>query len=160
MQELERHVRETSEYAPDGSREQWLHHGSSAALEPFAADSEAFSTVTCVPRPHGPDAGETSIETEIAQHPDQYRFAILMDAHGRRSINRLFDATETTGQAVAPTFLLYLVLDEGACSDEAFCQACAEMLRGEGWTGYQAIQAAWDAIPIDCSNYLDDDVLP
>lgn len=84
-----------------------------------------------------------------------------MDKHGRRSINRVFnEAEETTGKAVAPTFLLYLLLDTGECTEEEFCQACGEMLRGEGWTGYQAIQAAWEAIPVDCSQYLTNDLLP
>jgi hypothetical protein len=83
-----------------------------------------------------------------------------MDKYGRRSINRVFDdAEETTGKAVAPTFLLYLLLDADKCTVEEFCQACGEILRGEGWTGYQAIQAAWEAIPVDCSEYLSDRLL-
>jgi hypothetical protein len=160
-QELERHTRERSEYAPDGTRERWIHEGSKNALEAFDdGQNGSFTVVTCVPRPHGEDAGEKSIQTEIEQHIDVYRFAILMDKHGRRSINRVFDdADETTGTAVAPTFLLYLLLEAGECTVEEFCQACGEMLRGEGWTGYQAIQAAWDAIPVDCSQHLSDDLI-
>ncbi|WP_248909992.1 hypothetical protein [Halocatena marina] len=160
--ELNRHSRERSEYAPQGTRERWLHEGSKSALEPFDDDENgSFTTVPCVPRPHGKDAGETSVLTEVEQNIELYRFAILMDKHGRRSINKVFDdAGETSGKAVAPTFLLYLLLDAGACTVEEFCQASAEMLRGEGWTGYQAIQAAWDAIPVDCSQYLPDDLLP
>ena len=161
-QELKRHVRENSEYAPEGTREQWIYHGSKKAIEPFANDeNESFAVVTCVPRPHGEDAGEKSLRTEIEQNTDLYRFAILMDKHGRRSINRVFDdADETTGKAVAPTFLLYLLLDADKCTVEEFCQACGEMLRGEGWTAYQAIHAAWEAIPVDCSQYLSDQLLP
>lgn len=160
-QELERHIRDRSEHAPDGTRERWIHEGSKKALEPFDdTRSASFTVVTCVPRPHGEDAGEKSIQMEIEQHIDVYRFAILMDKHGRRSINRVFDdADETTGKAVAPTFLLYLLLNAGECTVEEFCQACGEMLRGEGWTGYQTIQAAWDAIPVDCSQYLSDDLI-
>jgi hypothetical protein len=160
--ELKRHVRETSEYAPEGTRERWLHEGSKIARAPFDDDeNESFTAVPCVPRPHGEDAGETSVKTEIEQDTELYRFAILMDKHGRRSINRIFDeADETTGKAVAPTFLLYLLLDEGDCTVEEFCLACGEMLRGEGWTGYQAIQAAWEAIPVDCSQYLSNNLLP
>ncbi|WP_244605247.1 hypothetical protein [Halorussus halobius] len=72
----------------------------------------------------------------------------------------MFDeAAETSGRAVAPTFLLYLLLDEGECTVAEFCQACDDLLRGEGWTGYQAIQAAWKAVPVDCSDYLSDDLL-
>ena len=97
---------------------------------------------------------------EIEQNTELYRFAILMDTHGRQAINRVFgDAEETTGKAVAPTFLLYLLLDHGECTVAEFCQACGEMLRGEGWTGYQAIQAAWEAIPVDCSQYLPNNLL-
>ncbi|UHQ96337.1 hypothetical protein [Natrinema halophilum] len=160
--ELKRHVRENSEYAPEGTQERWLHDGSKTALEPFDDDENtSFTAVPCVPRPHGEDGGETSVQTEVHQHLELYRFAILMDKHGRRSINRVFDgAEETTGKAVAPTFLLYLLLDAGECSVEEFCQACGEMLRGEGWTGYVAIQAAWEAIPVDCSQYLSNDLLP
>jgi hypothetical protein len=161
-QELHRHLRESSEYAPDGTRERWLYEGSRTAREPFEdGENGSFTIVPCVPRPHGEDAGEKSIRTEIEQHTDQYRFAILMDTHGRRSINRVFDEGEDeTGRAVAPTFLLYLLLDAGECTEAEFCEACAEMLRGEGWTGYQAIHAAWEAIPVDCSPHLQDDLLP
>ena len=160
-QELSRHVRETAEHAPEGTRERRLHHGSKAALKPFDDDeTDSCTVVTCVPRPHGEDAGETSLQTEIAQQIDQYRFAILMDKHGRRSINRVFDEAETaTGRAVAPTFLFYLLLEEDECTVEEFCEACGEILRGEGWTGYQAIQAAWKAIPVDCSQHLSSDLL-
>lgn len=161
-QELSRHISENSAHAPEGTREWRLHHGSKAAREPFDDNkNESFTVVTCVPRPHGEDAGETSLQTEIEQYLDEYRFAILMDKHGRRSINRVFDdADTTTGRAVAPTFLLYLLLRQGVCTEEAFCDACGDMLQGEGWTGYQAITAAWEAIPIDCSQYLPDDFLP
>jgi len=115
--ELKRHVRELSEYAPEGTRERWVHDGSKRALEPFDDENTSFTTVPCVPRPHGEDAGEKSVETEIEQHTQLYRFAISMDRHGRRAINRVFsDAEETTGKAVAPTFLLYLLLDEGKCT--------------------------------------------
>lgn len=160
--ELSRHVRENSEYAPEGTREWRLHHGGKTALEPFDDDgNKSFTVVTCVPRPHGADAGETSVKIEIEQNIDEYRFAILMDNHGRRSINRVFDeADTTTGRAVTPPFLLYLLLKKDACTVAEFCKACGEMLRGEGWTGYQAIQAAWKAIPIDCSPHLPDDLLP
>jgi len=159
--ELTRHIRETSEYSPEGTRGKWLHDGSTTAREPFDDDTnDSFTVVSCVPRPHGEDAGEQSIQTEIEQHLETYRFAILMDKHGRRSINRVFDqADETDGRAVAHTFLLYLLFDSGACTVEEFCHACGEMLQGEGWIGYQAIQAAWEAIPVDCSQYLSNTLL-
>lgn len=158
--ELERHVRETSEYALDGTRERWLHDGSNNAVQAFDRDADSFAVVTCVPRPHGEDAGEASLKAEVLQHRDTYRIAILMDKHGRRAINRVFDdAGGAGGKAVAPPFLLYLLYDSNGCTVQEFCEACGEMLRGEGWTGYQAIQAAWEGIPVDCSQYLSDDLL-
>lgn len=161
-QELERHLEETSEHAPNGTRERWVHDGSRRAIKQFGdSNNDSFSVVTSVPRPHGEDAGEESVRSEVAQNAGQYRYAILMDKHGRRAINREFDQADTPfGKAVAPTFLLYLLLDADACTVEEFCQASSEMLRGEGWTGYQAIQAAWDAIPVDCSQHLSNDILP
>jgi len=64
-QELKRHTRERSEYAPEGTRERWLYEGSKNALEAFDdTQSDSFTVITCVPRPHGEDAGEKSIQTE------------------------------------------------------------------------------------------------
>lgn len=155
--ELDRHTRENSAYASEGTRTYRLYHGSEKALTAFNSDDDSFSVVTCVPRPHGRDAGEESIKRQVEQHPDQYTYAILMDKHGRKIIDREFEDGE--GRAVAPTFLLYLLYDSGACTEEEFCRACGDLLEGEGWTGYQAVQAAWEAIPIDCSEYLDTELL-
>ena len=83
-----------------------------------------------------------------------------MDLTGRKAINREFDQMDTAGRAVAPPFLLYFLFDADACTKAEFCKACGELLQGEGWTGYQAVQAAWKAIPIDCSEFLSGDVLP
>lgn len=158
--ELERHVREKSAHAPTGTREKWVHDGSETALQPFDDDENgAFTAVPCVPRPHGEDAGEESVKREIEQYPETYAYAILMDKHGRRSITRVFENTDGDGIAVAPTFLLYLCLDSGTCTKAEFCRACGKLLEGEGWTGYQAVQAAWEAIPIDCSDHLPDELL-
>ncbi|RRJ27813.1 hypothetical protein [Halocatena pleomorpha] len=158
---MKRHRRETPTYAVEGSRDHWLYNGSNTAIEPFEDDTiEAFSVVTCVPRPHGEDAGEESIRREIEANPGAYRFAILMDHAGREMLRRTFAAQEATGQAVAPPFLLYLTMQADASSQEAFCKACAELLRGEGWTGYKAVQAAWEAIPVDCDDVIDNKFLP
>jgi len=54
-----------SEYAPEGTRERWVHDGSKKALKPFNDEDKSFTMVSCVPRPHGEDAGEKSIKTEI-----------------------------------------------------------------------------------------------
>lgn len=161
IQELHHHVRTTSAYAEPGTREHWVHAGSNAAIHPFEDEGhDAFSIAPVVPRPHGEDAGEQSKQNEIGQHPDVYRLAILMDGDGRRAINAIFREQEHEGKAVAPTYLLYLLLDADICTEREFCLACGELLRGEGCTGYKAIQAAWDAIPINCSQYLDTDILP
>lgn len=161
LQELTRHVRETSEYAADGTRDHWVYAGSDTARGPFEDDSnQAFTVVPSVPRPHGEDAGEESLRREVAQHPAEYTYAVLMDNHGRRGINRAFDDANTTGQAVAPPFLLYLLYDADECTKAEFCRACGELLRGEGWTGYQAVEAAWNAIPVDCTEFLPNDILP
>lgn len=161
-QELKRHTEEMSPQAPEGTREKWVHTGSKRALEPFEdEENESFTVVTSVPRPHGKDAGEESVKREVTQNTEVYRFVILMDKHGRQSINRVFsDTEETAGRAIAPPFLLYLLLDKGDCTVKEFCHACGEILEGEGWTGYQAVQAAWEAIPVDCSQHLSDDLLP
>lgn len=155
-QELRRHTRENSRHAPEGTRRHRLYHGSERALQAFDSDDDAFSVVTCVPRPHGKDAGEESIRRQVEQYPSRYTYAILMDAEGRAAIDRAFG---DDGVAVAPTFLLYLLYDEGVCTEAAFCRACGDILESEGWTGYKAVRAAWDAIPVDCSPYLDDDLL-
>lgn len=158
--ELKRHVREKSAHAPKGTRERRIHEGSKTALQPFDDDdNRAFTVVPCVPRPHGVDAGEKSIEREVEQNTDTYTYAILMDKHGRKAINRVFDDKNGNGKAVAPTFLLYLLFDNGTCTKEEFCRACGDLLEEEGWTGYQAVQASWEAIPVDCSNFLSDKLL-
>lgn len=160
-QELKRHVRDKSPYAPDGTRAKWVHDGSKTALRPFDDDeNDSFTVVTCVPRPHREDAGEESIRIEVDQHPATYTFAVLMDGEGKRAINDAFDTHGAAGRAVAPPFLLYLLHDNGYCSKAEFCEACGDMLAGEGWTGYQALEAAWAAIPIDCRGYIDDDLRP
>ncbi|MFC7205211.1 hypothetical protein ACFQJC_17005 [Haloferax namakaokahaiae] len=161
IHELKQHTRDKSEYAPDGSREKWIYDGSVAALKPFEDNSNtAFTTINSVPRPHGPDAGEQSLEQELAQHPESYTFVVLMDQRGRESINRVFEERDQYGVAVAPSYLLYLLHKNGNCSKQEFCEACGELLEGEGWTSYSAIQAIWQEIPIDCSSYLDGNLLP
>jgi hypothetical protein len=137
--ELRRHVREKSEYAREGTRERWVHDGSETALEPFEDEvNEAFTSVPCVPRPSGRDAGEESLKLEVEQYTETYTYAILMDKHGRRAISRVFEDADNDGVAVAPTFLLYLLFDNDECTRAEFCNACGELLAGEGWTGYQA----------------------
>lgn len=161
LHELKRHAREKSKFAPEGSREKWVHDGSATALDPFEDESnESFSEVLSVPGPHGRDAGEKSVKREVEQYPDDYTFAILMDRDGRDSINRVFTERDAYGVAVAPPYLLYLLYKNDDCSKAEFCRVCGELLEGEGWTSYRAIQAVWQEIPIDCSAYLDANLLP
>lgn len=161
LHELRRHTRNKSEYAPDGSRERWVSLGSQRALVPFEDETnDDFTVVTSVPRSHGEDAGEESVRQEVEQNPGHHTFVVLMDSNGRNAINRVFDHQDEQGVAVAPSYLLYLLYDEGCCSKKSFCIACGEMLRGERWTSYEAIQAIWEEIPIDCRPHLPSDLLP
>jgi hypothetical protein len=57
-QEPERHVENTRETAPEGSRPYRLHHGSRAALDALEDDETPLTQVTSVPRPHGADADQ------------------------------------------------------------------------------------------------------
>jgi hypothetical protein len=159
-QELERHAEETRETAPEGSRPYRLHHGSSAALAALEDDDTPLTQVTSVPRPHGADAGEESLRQEVVQNPEAIDYVILMDAAGRRSIRRAVDDQDEDIRVVTPPFLFYILYDNDLISRREFCEACGELLEREGWTGYNAVKAAWEGIPIDCSDILDDNLLP
>jgi hypothetical protein len=158
-QELERHVENTRETAPEGSRPYRLHYGSRAALEALKDGGTPLTQVTSVPRPHGADAGEESLRQEVLQHPEAVDYVILMDAAGRRSIRRAVDDRDEDIRVVAPPFLFYILYDNDLISRREFCEACGELLEREGWTGYNAVKAAWEGIPIDCSDVLDDRLL-
>lgn len=159
-QELKRHVEDTRETAPAGSRPYRLHHGSRAALTALDDDAISLTQVTSVPRPHGADAGEESLRQEAVQNPDAVDYVILMDAAGRRSIRRAVDDHNEDIRVVTPPFLFYILYDNNLISRREFCEACGELLEREGWTGYTAVKAAWEGIPIDCSDLLDDQLLP
>jgi hypothetical protein len=85
--ELQNHVNSTS-YAPEGSREQYLKRGSQRVLDHVGDDSSSWSCVTVVPRPHGPDAGEESLKQELSEHGDSYQVVSLLDGAARRSIRQ------------------------------------------------------------------------
>ena len=78
--ELARHVRDKNEYAPQDSREYQLHHGSQKTLDVMDEGDVPITTVNCVPRPHGSDAGEESLRRQLSQDPDPYDSY----PHGRR----------------------------------------------------------------------------
>lgn len=158
--ELNRHVEENNEYAQEGSREYQLRYGSQNALDALADDDVPFTSVPCVPRPHGADAGEESIRREVVQNTDEYRVVVVMDHEGRRAIRRTLEREGVSKPVVAPTYLLYLLYETGTITRKAFCEACGEMLQSEGWTGYRAVKTAWEAIPVNCSDLLDDELLP
>ena len=159
-QELGRHVENTRETAPEGSRPYRLHHGSRAALDALEDDEAPLTQVTSVPRPHGADAGEESLRQEVEQNPQAVDYVILMDAAGRRSIRRAVDDNGEDTSVVAPPFLFYILYDNDLISRRQFCEACGELLERESWTGYNAVKAAWEGIPIDCSDILDDQLAP
>lgn len=158
--ELQHHVRNASEYAPDGSREHRLHHGSKRALAGFDADQTAFTVVTVVPTPTGEDAGDESLVEELSQNPEAYRYVVLNDATYRDRLRSYRDRNDLEYTVVPPTFLLYVLFDAEELSKAAFCRGCAEMMRGEGWTNAGAVHEMWREIPVDCSPYVDASLLP
>jgi len=159
-QELKRHLENTRETAPEGSRPYRLHYGSRAALEALEDDETPLTQVTSVPRPHGADAGEESLRQEVLKNPEAVDYVISMDAAGRRSIRRAAADHDQNIRVVTPPFLLYILYDNNLISGHEFCEACVKLLDREGWTGYNAVKAAWEGIPIDCSDVLDDHLLP
>jgi hypothetical protein len=160
QQEMKRHREQTSEYAPEGSRPHRLHHGSATVLDALGDDQTPVTRVMSVPRPHGADAGEESLRQLVSQYPEAIDCVILMDAHGRRSIRHVVQDRDLDIRVVAPTFLFFILYDNDLISRVEFCEACADLLEAEGWTGYQAVNAAWEAISVDCSDIVDSDLLP
>lgn len=158
--ELRNHVEEHA-YPPEGSRAWYLKRGSERTLA-CIDESTAFSCVTVVPRPHGPDAGEESLKRELVDHPDAYQVVVLLDTAARRSIRRLVEDRGYDVDVVGPPYLLYVLLDNGLVSKAEFCEAAAEMIHTEGWTGYEVVKSAWEGIPVDCTEVLGEgsDVLP
>lgn len=160
--ELQNHV-DSNTYPPEGSREHYLKRGSQRVLDRLNDDSSVFSCVTIVPRPHGPDAGEESLKQELSEYPESYQVVSLLDSAARRSIRRQIDNHSDDIDVVGPPYLLYVLLDNGLLSKSEFCEATAEMIRTEGWTGYEVVKNAWVSIPVDCATVLGDeydDVLP
>lgn len=155
QQELKRHREQNHATAPEGSRSHRLHHGSTRALDALEDDETPLTRVVSVPRPHGADAGEQSLKQLLGQYPNAVDYVILMDAYGRRSIRREIRNRELAARVVPPTFLFYILYDNDLISRTEFCEACAELLKREGWTGYNAVKAAWEAIPVDCSDIID-----
>lgn len=158
--ELKRHREEHSPRAPEGSRPYRLHHGSATVLDALEDDDIPLTRVVSVPRPHGTDAGEQSLRQEVRQTPESVDLVVLMDAHGRRSIRRDVRDRGLDIRVVAPTYLFYILYDNDLISRTEFCEACADLLLSEGWTGYQAVKAAWEGIPVDCSDSVDSELLP
>ncbi|PSP99984.1 hypothetical protein BRC89_03100 [Halobacteriales archaeon QS_4_70_19] len=157
--ELQKHVNSNT-HAPEGSREQYLKRGSQRVLDHLDDDSSSWSCVTVVPRPHGPDAGEESLKQELSEHGDSYQIVSLLDGAARRSIRRLVGDRGYDTDVVGPPYLLYVLFDNEFISKAEFCEASGEMIRTEGWTEYEVVKSAWASIPVDRSEFLDDDVLP
>lgn len=122
-------------------------------------ENTPFTSVTCVPRPHGADAGEESLRLEVVQNTDDYKAIVVMDDDGRRSIRRTIEREKISIPVMAPTYLFYLLYSRDIITQEIFCETCGEMLRNEGWTGYRAVKTAWERIPVDCSDILNDELL-
>jgi hypothetical protein len=160
QKELKRHARTNHAYAPEDSREYRLHHGSTNVLDALASRDCSFSTVTVVPAPHGEDAGEESLLRELQQHPSPYRYVVLNDATYRDRLREYRKEHTLSYRVVPPTYLLYVLYDNDYLTKAEFCESCAEMMRGEGWTNVGAVHEMWRTIPVDCSPFLDADLLP
>ena len=158
--ELQRHRDENRSDAPESSRPYRLHHGGKRALAALDDAKIPLTRVVSVPRPHGADAGEQSLQQHLVHHPATVDYVVLMDAHGRRSIRREIRRRDLDARVVPPTFLFFILYETERITKTAFCTACAELLQSEGWTGYHAVEAAWDGIPVDCSDVIDSDLLP
>lgn len=158
--ELKRHREENRSSAPEGSRPYRLHHGSSRVLDALADEETPLTRAVSVPRPHGADAGEQSLEQQLVQYPDDVDYVVMMDAHGRHSIRREIQNRDLDARVVPPAFLFYLLYDNDLISRADFCESCADVLESEGWTGYHAVDAAWEGIPVDCSDVIGSDLLP
>jgi len=154
--ELRNHV-DAASYPPEGSREHYLEQGSQRVLDHLDNEESSFSCVTVVPRPHGADAGEQSLKQELTEHPEAYQVVSLLDSAARRSIRRHVEDQDMDIDVVGPPYLLYVLLDNDLISKQEFCEATAEMIRTEGWTGYEVVKNAWTSIPVDCADILDDD---
>jgi hypothetical protein len=159
-QELERHIENTRETAPEGSRPYRLHHRSRAAVDALDEGETPLTKVTGVPRPHGADAGGESLRQEVVQNPEAVDYVILVDTPGRRSIRRAVDDQDEDSRVVTPPFLFYILYDNELISRREFCEARRELLECEGWTGYNAVKAAYEGVPIDYNDILDGHLLP
>lgn len=73
----------------------------------------------------------------------------------------LLIGTPDLGLGAEPVlFIFYILYDNDIVSRQEFCEACAEMLQAEGWTGYQTVKAAWEGIPVDCRDSIDSELIP
>lgn len=99
--ELKTHV-DSATHPPEGSRERYLERGSQRALACLDDPNTAFSCVTVVPRPHGTDAGEQSLQQEIAANPAPYQVVSVLDSAARRSLRR--DIEQRTDEPLGCVF--------------------------------------------------------
>ncbi len=136
------------------SRDDYLRDAAELVLEELDSEDSNIEVITSVPRPHGKDAGEKSIAQEAGG--DGLDTVAMMDAEGRAMIRR---KTEDVS-VYSPAYLFYVLLDNDVIDRTRFRRGCAEMLENEGWTGYMAVKAAWKGIPVDCSDVVDDELLP
>jgi hypothetical protein len=162
--ELQQHAKRTPNHTMDGTRDHRLNVGSERVLDAVRDDDVAFSVVTGVPRPHGEDAGEKSLVQEVKNNPLAYRYVVLNDSTYRDKLRDVAaDIEADTGASftvVPPTHLLYFLFDNDEISLRKFCQCCAGLIQGEGWTNIGAITEMWRTIPVDCSGYVSADLLP
>jgi hypothetical protein len=155
--ELERHVKE-GKNSPEGSPDWYRYNGSRRAID--GIENGSISLVNTVPKPHGKDAGEESLRIQVSQEGEEYDAVFLMDREGRESIRRTSESKGHDVSVPSPAFPLYIVYDNGMLSKKEFCEACRDIIKNEGWTGYRVVKVMWDGIPVDCSAYVEPDYLP
>jgi len=82
-----------------------------------------------------------------------------MDQRGRESISQTFEERDQYGVAVAPR-ICSTYPQKRELFEAGILRDVWRASGGEGWTNYSAIQAIWQEIPIDCSSYVDENLLP
>jgi hypothetical protein len=160
--ELERKRRKTPTHTIDGTDDHWIRRGCERALAAIDAspDEVPLTVLTVVPRPSGDNAGEASLRQVLEEDAAPFSRVLLNDANAREQLQRLRDRQDYRFKVLPPTYLLYLLYEQDIVSKQAFCEACETLMRGEGWTSIGAVYEMWREIPVDCSGFVDDDLLP
>lgn len=119
--ELERHAE---------GRDEYLREGAEAVLDEI--EDGNIEVVTSVPRPHGKDAGETSIAQEVAQN-DEYGTVAMMDAEGREMVRRRSDDVSVSLRFISSTSYSTTTSFRGRSSASAVWRCYATRAGQDTW---------------------------